>query len=85
MLLKRCKYQKRLDIVVTYNKFKYIIELKVWNGEKYHERGKKQLKEYLDIHNLNKGYLLVFNFNKKKEYKSSRYNIDDKEIFEVFV
>ena len=77
--------EKRLDIVVTYNKFKYIIELKVWNGEKYHERGKKQLKEYLDIHNLNKGYLLVFNFNKKKEYKSSRYNIDDKEIFEVFV
>ena len=77
--------EKRLDIVVTYNKFKYIIELKVWNGEKYHKRGKKQLKEYLDIHNLNKGYLLVFNFNKKKEYKSSRYNIDDKEIFEVFV
>ena len=35
--------EQRLDIVVTYNNFKYIIELKLWYGQSYHEKGIKQL------------------------------------------
>jgi len=77
--------EKRLDIVITYNNHKYIIELKIWHGEKYHERGIKQLKDYLDINKQNKGYLLVFNFNKDKEYKKELINIERKEIITVFV
>ena len=77
--------EKRLDIVITYNENKYIIELKVWRGEEYHEKGLKQLADYLDINNQNKGYLLVFNFNKNKEYKKEELTIECKEIFEVFV
>lgn len=77
--------EKRLDLVITYNNYKYIIELKIWRGPKYHEDGVKQLCDYLDIHGLDKGYLLIFNFNKNKEYKEERKNINSKDIFEVYV
>ncbi|WP_270565902.1 AAA family ATPase [Clostridium beijerinckii] len=77
--------EKRLDVVITYNNFKYIIEMKIWRGLKYHENGIEQLCDYLDIHDLNKGYLLIFNFNKNKEFKEERVNVKDKDIFEVYV
>ena len=77
--------EKRLDVVIIYNSNKYIIELKIWHGEKYHERGLKQLSDYLDINGQNKGYLLIFNFNKDKEYKKEVINNDGKEIMAVFV
>ena len=77
--------EKRLDVVITYNSFKYIIEMKIWRGLKYHETGLKQLCDYLDIHGLDKGYLLVFDFNKNKEFKEERINTEEKEIFQVYV
>ena len=77
--------EKRLDVVITYNSNKYIIELKVWRGEEYHEKGLKQLVNYLDINNQDRGYLLVFNFNKNKEYIKEELIVEGKEIFEVFV
>jgi len=77
--------EKRLDVVITYNNFKYIIEMKIWRGLKYHEDGVKQLCDYLDIHDLNRGYLLIFNFNKNKEFKDERVNIEGKDIFQVYV
>lgn len=77
--------EKRLDLVITYNNFKYIIEMKIWRGISYHESGLKQLYNYLDINDLNKGYLLIFNFNKNKEFKEERINIQGKDIFEVYV
>ncbi|MCI6189050.1 MAG: AAA family ATPase, partial [Clostridium sp.] len=77
--------EKRLDVVIVYNTNKYIIELKIWHGEKYHERGLKQLSDYLEINGQDKGYLLIFNFNKDKEYKKEVINNDGKEIIAVFV
>ena len=77
--------EKRLDVVIVYNTNKYIIELKIWHGEKYHQRGLKQLRDYLDINEQDKGYLLIFNFNKDKEYKKEIINNDGKEIIAVFV
>ena len=77
--------EKRLDVVIIYNNNKYIIELKIWHGEKYHERGLKQLEDYLEINGQDKGYLLIFNFNKDKEYKKEVINNDGKEIIAVFV
>jgi hypothetical protein len=77
--------EKRLDLVIAYNNFKYIIEMKIWRGAKYHEDGVKQLCDYLDIHDLNKGYLLIFNFNKNKEFKEERREYQGKDIFEVYV
>jgi hypothetical protein len=77
--------EKRLDLVITYNKFKYIIEMKIWRGSKYHQDGIQQLCDYLDINGLNNGYLLVFNFNKDKEFKEEKIKVQNKDIFEVFV
>lgn len=77
--------EKRLDVVITYNGFKYIIEMKIWRGVKYHEDGVKQLCNYLDIYDLNKGYLLIFNFNKSKEFKEERIKIEGKDIFQIYV
>ena len=77
--------EKRLDIVVTYLSSKYVIELKIWRGIEYHRKGLKQLKDYLDIQGLDKGYLVVYNFNKDKEYKEEIIHYEGKEIFVVFV
>ena len=76
--------EKRLDVVITYNNNKYIIELKIWRGENYHKKGLLQLSDYLNINGLDKGYLLVFNFNKNKEYKEEKIIVDSKEIYTVW-
>jgi hypothetical protein len=54
------------DIVITYNKKMYIVELKIWHGEEYHEKGLVQLEEYLEQYSLGTGYLLIFDFRKLK-------------------
>ncbi len=77
--------ERRLDIVIQYNKCKYVIETKIWHGDKAHKNGLKQLKSYLDIEGMDVGYLLIFNFNENKQYISNRYFIEDKNIFEVIV
>jgi hypothetical protein len=77
--------EKRLDIVVTYLSNKYVVELKIWRGSEYHKKGLIQLKDYLDIQGLDKGYLVVFNFNRDKEYKEERVRFLGKDIFVVYV
>ncbi len=76
---------KRLDVVVIYGDRKYIIELKIWNGQKYHEKGREQLAEYLSIQGLSEGYLLVFNFNQTKAKTSEWVEIEGKNLFEVLL
>ncbi len=63
----------------------YILELKIWHGERYNEKGEKQISEYLDYFNLSTGYMLSFNFNKKKETGVKRVEIHDKVLFEGMV
>ncbi len=76
---------KRLDVVIIFGNRKYIIELKIWNGKKYHEKGKEQLAEYLKIQGLKDGYLLVFNFNHNKEQVAKWIEVFDKKIFEIII
>ncbi|ADK14063.1 AAA family ATPase [Clostridium ljungdahlii] len=82
--------EKRFDIVITYNKKMYIVELKVWHGEEYHEKGLVQLGEYLKQYSLDTGYLLIFDFRKLKA-EAGKVNQTDievdsrkKSIFEVY-
>ncbi|RMD04323.1 AAA family ATPase [Clostridium autoethanogenum] len=58
--------EKRFDIVITYNKRMYILELKIWRGEDYHKKGLLQLGQYLEQYGLSEGYLLIFDFRKSK-------------------
>ena len=48
----------------------------------YNAEGEKQLMGYLDYWNLNTGYLLSFNLNKKKEPGVERVQIGDKVLYE---
>ena len=59
--------------------------MKIWRGPKYHEEGINQLCDYLNINGLEDGYLLVFNFNKNKEYKEEKLEINNKKIIAVYV
>ena len=73
---------RRTDLVIHYLGRRYVIELKIWHGERYNAEGEKQLIGYLDYWNLNTGYLLSFNFNKKKEPGVERIQIGDKVLYE---
>lgn len=59
--------QERTDLIIDYRGVQYIIEMKVWRGNAYHERLEEQLISYLDHYHLKKGYMLSFNFNQKKQ------------------
>ena len=74
--------QTRTDVIVDYLGQQYIIELKIWRGERYNADGEKQISEYLDYWNLDTGYMLSFNFNKKKEQGVKRVQVGDKVLFE---
>jgi hypothetical protein len=62
---------QRTDLIVDYGKEQFIIELKIWKGEQKHEQAYKQLIEYLNSKNKNEGYLLTFDFRKKRAKKPS--------------
>ena len=74
--------QKRTDVIIDYLGKQYIIEMKIWHGERYNKDGEKQLSDYLDYWNLDTGYMLSFNFNKNKDTGVKRISIGDKVIYE---
>ena len=76
---------ERMDLVIYYNGEQNIIELKIWRGNSYNERGEKQLSQYLDYYHLNKGYMLSFNFNKNKEIGVKEIQLGDKILIEAVV
>lgn len=77
--------ETRTDIVVNYLREQHIIELKIWHGAKYNEKGEQQLIRYLNLYHLDKGYLLTFNFNKKKQPGKKEITIQGKRILEIIV
>lgn len=77
---------KRMDLIVTYGKDEFVIELKLWRGEKYERTGLEQLAEYLDIRGKSEGYLVTFDFSKNKTAKTPAWvQVDDKRIFEAVI
>ena len=77
---------RRMDLVVTYGKEEFIVELKVWRGDKYEQKGRDQLSEYLAVRGMDEGYLVTFDFSKNKEDKEPEWiEWNGKRIFEVVV
>ena len=76
---------KRTDVVVDYLGERFVVEMKIWHGDEYNERGERQLAEYLEYFHLKKGYMLSFNFNKKKEVGMKTIMLGDKAIVEAVV
>ena len=74
--------QRRTDVIIDYLGKRYIIELKIWHGERYNADGEKQISEYLDYFGLSTGYMLSFNFNKNKEMGVKPVQMGDKLLYE---
>lgn len=81
----RTRDMGRTDIIIDYKGKQYIIEMKIWRGDEYNRRGEKQLAAYLDSYHQTKGYLLSFNFNKKKTTGINKICCDGKTIIEAVV
>ena len=76
---------RRTDLIVDYLGEQFIVELKIWHGSEYNTRGEKQLTEYLEYFHKDRGYLLSFNFNQKKEIGVKEIQIGGKTIVEAVV
>ena len=72
-------------MIVDYRGEQFVIELKIWRGNEYNTRGEKQLFAYLDYYHLEKGYMLSFNFNKKKQIGVKEIVLGDKILIEAVV
>lgn len=78
--------RERTDLIIDYLGEQFIIETKVWYGNAYHVRGEQQLSDYLDHYHLKRGYMLSFNFNKrKKEIGVKEILLGDKVLVEAVV
>lgn len=77
--------QLRTDVIVDYLGEQFIIELKIWHGPAYNEKGEKQICEYLERFGLKTGYMLTFNFNKTKEQGVKEVKIGEMTVYEATV
>ena len=76
-----------MDLVITYNRKEYVIELKIWHGTEYEISGRDQLSGYLVKRNMSEGYLITFSFLKEKSVQASPEWIDHngKRIYEAVI
>jgi len=76
---------RRMDVVVDYRGERLVVELKIWRENAYRERGEQQLSDYLDYFHLQKGYMLSYNFNQKKEVGVKEIKLGGKTLVEAVV
>ena len=57
----------RMDLIITHNQRKYIVETKVWRGTSRYQAGKKQLAAYLKLEGVREGYYVVFDHRAEPE------------------
>ena len=74
-----------MDLVVDYQGEQFVVEMKIWHGDAYHRRGEDQIAGYLEYYGLKKGYMISFNFNKKKEAGVKEIVVGDKVLVEAVV
>ena len=75
----------RTDIIVDYLGQQYVIELKIWRGNAYNERGEQQIVDYLEYYHKDKGWMISFCFNKNKKIGVQEIEVDGKTIVEGIV
>ncbi len=70
----------RIDLLILHKEKKYIIETKIWGGDRYYQAGKKQLAAYLKLENATEGYYVVFDHRNKPEPRVEIETIDGMSI-----
>ena len=66
----------KMDLLITHNQQKYIVETKVWRGENRYRSGKKQLAAYLKLEGAVEGYYVVFDHRQTPEPRVETEGID---------
>ena len=81
----KTRSNRRTDLIIDFCGEQKIVELKIWHGEEYNRRGEAQLSEYLEEYHLKRGYMVSFNFNKKKQIGVNKIVCGDKVLIEAVV
>ena len=66
----------RMDLLITHNQRKYIVETKVWRGENRYQAGKMQLVAYLKLESTADGYYVVFDHRQTPEPRVETETLD---------
>ena len=66
----------RLDLLITHNQRKYIVETKVWRGKTRYDAGKRQLASYLNTEGATEGYYVVFDHRTNPDPRSETDELD---------
>ena len=77
--------EKRMDVVLLYGNERFIIELKIWRGEKRQSSAYQQLLHYMNTRNETHGYLLTFDFRECREILAEWVEIEGKRIYRIQV
>ena len=59
----------RMDLIITHNQRRYIVETKIWRGDRRYQAGKKQLAAYLSSEGVTEGYYIVFDHRQDPEQR----------------
>ena len=70
----------RMDLLITHNQRKYIVETKVWRGHVSFEKGKRQLASYLKSEGATEGYYVVFDHRNNPEHITENDTVEGFEI-----
>jgi hypothetical protein len=66
----------RMDLIILHQQSKYIVETKIWEGNKRYQAGKRQLAKYLKLEGISDGYYVVFDHRQKPEARLEEEIID---------
>lgn len=76
----------RSDNLLIVDVEKYPFEVKIWKGQKYYEKGLKQIKYYIDHENVSYGFYIIFD-PRVRDYRSggSVIEYDSKKIYQISI
>ena len=66
----------KIDLLISHNQRKYIVETKIWRGLVHYEAGKKQLAAYVKTEGAIEGYYVVFDHRRDPESRIETETID---------
>ena len=67
----------RMDLLILHNSRKYIVETKIWEGERSYTTGKKQLAAYMQLEEATEGYYVVFDHRKNPVLRTETAVVED--------
>ena len=67
----------RMDLLILHNSQKYIVETKIWEGERSYTAGKQQLAAYMRLEGAAEGYYIVFDHRKNPTSRTETEMLDD--------